>query len=79
MRYLVRLKGAKKIGDLGHGLVGRVSSGCPVKVHNSDGRVALYPNPVRRIRPLLGGCHRNKGSRRFCCRSGMSVELVASR
>ncbi|PKA48015.1 hypothetical protein AXF42_Ash015778 [Apostasia shenzhenica] len=79
MRYLVRLKGAKKISDLGHGLVGRVSSGCPVKVRNSDGRVALYPNPVRRIRPLLGGCHRNKGSRHFCCRSGMSVELVASR
>ncbi|PKA45687.1 Putative PAP-specific phosphatase, mitochondrial [Apostasia shenzhenica] len=31
MRYLARLKGAKKVGDLGHGLVGRVSSGCPVK------------------------------------------------
>ncbi|PKA66158.1 hypothetical protein AXF42_Ash018448 [Apostasia shenzhenica] len=54
MRYPICLEGTKKLSNLGHGLVGRVSSGCPVKVRNSDGRVALYPNLVRRIRPLLG-------------------------
>ncbi|PKA48023.1 hypothetical protein AXF42_Ash015786 [Apostasia shenzhenica] len=79
MRYPICLEGTKKLSNLGHGLVGRVSSGCPVKVRNSDGRVALYPNPVRRIRPLLGGCHRDECSRRFCCSSGMSVEFLASR
>ncbi|PKA53467.1 hypothetical protein AXF42_Ash020890 [Apostasia shenzhenica] len=79
MRYPICLEGTKKPSNLGHGLVGRVSSGCPVKVSNSDGRVALYPNPVYRIRPLLGGCHRDECSRRFCCSSGMGVELIASR